>query len=183
MNAEPSLGRVTVFTCFHLILNEAVILNYACCSDNPIKRAKSGRTHRQTLRNDLDHVSLSRACMTGSDPHEAPIWTEKLTWSQFTEICRSNINGCMSIVQHHPRSCNHTVLYYFYGASIKDGRTPLPAGIRKQTCKGKRTDIDFSLKTMRSKNISCRNNPESNNISLGSCLHFYLHESSLNTFL
>lgn len=70
MNAVASLGRVTVFTCFHLILNEAATLNYACCRDNPIKkRAKSGRTHRQTLRSYLDHVSLSHACMTGSDPH------------------------------------------------------------------------------------------------------------------
>lgn len=74
MNAAPSLGRVTVFTCFHLILNEAVILNYACCSDNPIKkRAKSGRTHRQTLRSDLDNVSLTHECMMGSDLHQAPI--------------------------------------------------------------------------------------------------------------
>lgn len=40
MNAAPSLGRVTVFTCFHLILNEAAILNYACCSDNPITKGK-----------------------------------------------------------------------------------------------------------------------------------------------
>lgn len=40
MNAAPSLGRVTVFTCFHLILNEAAILNYACYSDNPITKGK-----------------------------------------------------------------------------------------------------------------------------------------------
>lgn len=43
------------------------------------KRAKSGRTHRQTLRSNLDYVFLSRACMTGADLHKAPVWTEKLT--------------------------------------------------------------------------------------------------------
>lgn len=56
MNTAPSLGRVTVFTCFHLILNEAAILNYACCSDNPIKKGKEWKdTYRQTLRSDLDY--------------------------------------------------------------------------------------------------------------------------------
>lgn len=45
MNAVPSLGRVTVFTCFHLILNEAAILNYACRADNPIKKGQEVEGH------------------------------------------------------------------------------------------------------------------------------------------
>lgn len=63
MSAAASLGRVTVFTCFHLVLNEAATLNYACCGDNPIKKGGKEWKDTQADTQELFGRCLLESCM------------------------------------------------------------------------------------------------------------------------
>lgn len=138
------------------------------------KRANSGRTHKQTLRSYLDHVSLSHARMTGSDhtkpPSKPKSWL-RVNLQGFAEATQMGVHQCDSIIQFideiafifvylKPWTFSRTVLYYFYRASIR-GQTWMKWrgswfgwGIKKQACKGKRTDIDFFPKDRNSPKIS-----------------------------
>lgn len=72
MSAAPTLGRVTVFTCFHLALNEAAILNYACCSDNPIKKSREWKGTQADIQDRFGPCLLELCLFDGVRAPQSP---------------------------------------------------------------------------------------------------------------
>lgn len=60
---RPLWAGVTVFTCFHLILNEAATLNYACRRRSPIKNKGREWKDTQADAQELFGPCLLESCM------------------------------------------------------------------------------------------------------------------------